>query len=541
MSMVKKILLALACLTFMTLGARASATNVYIAQNAAGAGNGADCADAKPVSFFNTSGNWGSGSAQIGPGTTVHLCGTFTGGAGSTMLTVQGSGASGSPITILFENGAVLQAPYWGSNPFSGGPGAILCSGKSYITIDGGTNGVIQNTANGSASLGYSTQTTSTGIFATQCPNFTVQGSLKVTNIFVHAENDTNGGNTAGIWVENSDNVSITGATVTEASVPVNVGYEPPFSITKGTLAHLTIDHGCHLLVVGDGNSNGSASGMSIHDNVIGPHTQDWNASDQSCHQDGLFLQATNSGSTISNFQIYNNWISSDMCSDRSAPGLNCTAPVFYSGSIVSTQFFNNIVQYTASTGGYEALIRLAGSQQTSDSFYNNTFDENNSSANQSCDCAVFKSTETTGQTQSGFQVLNNIFLNIASKVFLNEDGTLQGKYTAINDNVYYNVSQYGVDFSDNQQYSTFSQWKGLGFDAGGSTANPNLTGNYVPQSTSAGITLGTNLTGLGLSALDTDKNGNPRPTSGAWTAGVYQAGSTSAPAPPAGLTAIVQ
>ena len=541
MSMVKKTLLALACLTLMATGAHASASNIYISQNGAGAANAADCGDAKPVSFFNSSGNWGSGSTQIGPGTTVHLCGTFNGGAGSTMLTVQGSGSSGSPITILFESGAVLQAPYWGSDPFAGGPGAILCSGKSYITIDGGSNGIIQNTANGSASLGYSTQTTSTGIFATQCPHFTVQGSLTVKNIYVHAENDTSGGNTAGIWVENSDGISITGATVTEASVPVNVGYEPPYSITNGTLAHLTIVHGCHLLVVGDGNSNGSASGLSIHDNVIGPHTQDWNSSDQGCHEDGLFLQATNSGSLISNFQIYNNWIKSDMCSDRSAPGLNCTAPVFYSGSIVSTQFFNNIVQYTASTGGYEALVRLAGSQETNDSFYNNTFDENNSSVNQSCDCAVFKSTETTGQTQSGFQVLNNIFVNVAAKVFLNEDGTLNGKYSNINNNVYYNVNQYGVDFTNNQQYSSFSQWQSLGFDRNGGTGNPSLTANYVPQTGSSAISVGANLTNLGISQLDADKNGTPRPAAGTWVPGVYQVGSTGGPAPPLGLTAIVQ
>src|SRR5713226_5089849 len=61
----------------------ASATNVYIAQNSAGVGNGADCADALPVSWFNNHGNWGNGPVQVGPGTTVHLCGTFTGAAGT--------------------------------------------------------------------------------------------------------------------------------------------------------------------------------------------------------------------------------------------------------------------------------------------------------------------------------------------------------------------------------------------------------------------------------------------------------------------------
>jgi hypothetical protein len=59
------------------LAASASAKDIYLAQSAAGAATGADCADAQAASFFNSSGNWGSGAAQIGPGTTVHLCGTI--------------------------------------------------------------------------------------------------------------------------------------------------------------------------------------------------------------------------------------------------------------------------------------------------------------------------------------------------------------------------------------------------------------------------------------------------------------------------------
>ena len=239
MSILKRAAITLACLAFFAIGTHASAGNVYIAQSATGAANGADCSDAYPVSFFNPSGNWGSGSKiQIGPGTTVHLCGTFTGAAGSTMLTIQGSGASGSPVTILFESGAVFAAPYWeAALAGSAGPGAIQCSGYSYITIDGGANGIIENTANGSASLGFANQQGSTGVFATNCPHFTVQGSLSVINIFMHAENDpvTNAtGGTSAIWVQDSDGISITGATINNAFVPLNVGYDPGSPITSG-------------------------------------------------------------------------------------------------------------------------------------------------------------------------------------------------------------------------------------------------------------------------------------------------------------------
>src|SRR5712692_3655899 len=96
------------------LGARfagASAGNIYISQSGAGAQSGADCADAKPVSFFNATANWGSGGAQIGPGTTVHLCGTIT-----TELAFHGSGTSGNLIELLFESGASISVPYCDTN-----------------------------------------------------------------------------------------------------------------------------------------------------------------------------------------------------------------------------------------------------------------------------------------------------------------------------------------------------------------------------------------------------------------------------------------
>ena len=80
-----------------------SASDIYVAQNTTGGNTGADCADAHSAAWFNTPANWGSGGNQIGPGTTVHLCGVFTGTAGATMLTIQGSGSNGNPVTIKFE------------------------------------------------------------------------------------------------------------------------------------------------------------------------------------------------------------------------------------------------------------------------------------------------------------------------------------------------------------------------------------------------------------------------------------------------------
>ena len=114
---------------------------LYVAQAAAGTSDGSSCANAHPVTWFNDPTKWGAAPTQIGPGTVVHLCGTFTGTAGGTMLTAQGSGTAGSPITLYFEPGAVLTAPYWQI--------AISLKNQSYLTIDGGQNGIIENSANG--------------------------------------------------------------------------------------------------------------------------------------------------------------------------------------------------------------------------------------------------------------------------------------------------------------------------------------------------------------------------------------------------------
>src|SRR5258708_19323798 len=120
----------------------AGAKDFYIAANQVGTGSGTGCSTAMPYAWFNNAANWGAGVAQIGPGTTVHLCGTFTGTPGQQLLTVLGNGTSTTPITIKFETNPILTAPYW--SPF----GAINQDGKSSITTTGGTNGSTLTTPN---------------------------------------------------------------------------------------------------------------------------------------------------------------------------------------------------------------------------------------------------------------------------------------------------------------------------------------------------------------------------------------------------------
>ncbi len=62
-------------LAVVLYGGVAYANSIYIAQSATGSNNGSSCANAYAYTFFNSAGNWGSGSNQIGPGTTFTFAG----------------------------------------------------------------------------------------------------------------------------------------------------------------------------------------------------------------------------------------------------------------------------------------------------------------------------------------------------------------------------------------------------------------------------------------------------------------------------------
>jgi len=101
----------------------------YVTQAGAGAQDGTSLADAWSAANFNTAGNWGGGGNDIMPGDTVLVSGTMTTG-----LVFQGSGSSGSYITLLLDTGCVFTSAAWSVD------GAIRAVGKSYLIVDGGTN-----------------------------------------------------------------------------------------------------------------------------------------------------------------------------------------------------------------------------------------------------------------------------------------------------------------------------------------------------------------------------------------------------------------
>src|SRR5882762_5531248 len=201
-------------LIFLFSALPVGAKDFYIAAKQAGTGSGTGCSTAKPYTWFNTSSSWGTGASQIGPGTTVHLCGTFTGTAGQTLLSAGGSGTSSSPITIKFEPNAVLAAPYWSSQ------GTINELGRSYIVIDGGTNGLIKNTANGT---GRGNAQDSRAIYAQSCTGCVVK-NLTIADLYVRTSvTDLAVRQTAVncVYWLNSNNITITHVTCHDAGLHI--------------------------------------------------------------------------------------------------------------------------------------------------------------------------------------------------------------------------------------------------------------------------------------------------------------------------------
>jgi len=534
-------------LAFLILTAAFSAANdIYIAQNAAGGNTGADCADAHAAAWFNSGANWGSGTSQIGAGTTVHLCGTFTGTPGGSMLTAQGNGSNGKPITILFESGALMTAPYWSSST-----GAINIGGRAYVVIDGGTpcgfipgsgtegtcNGVIQNTANGDQ-LAY--QQNSLGIFAQGCSNCEIR-NLGIYNIYVHVTN--------GAFNQQDMTHCIyfsgTGFLIHDNSLHDN-GFCVYSNYTNDSFYQIydndifNNDHGVVIAGADYVLQNVYIYGNHIHDFA------NWDCPNNGCHHDGIHAY-NGSGGGVTNAYIYDNVFDGSM-------GVSMNAMIFMEGTSEGTPWtqngtfyvFNNVI---ATQGSHSAVQLNIG---TNNLLVNNTW----LSTDQITGDQGFIY-QNGGGTGSFSSQKNNAMYGLGQFESSNGTMTFTGSASSQCDyNVYVNSPGNGSGIWNWQtagvDTSAITTWRLSGCDTHGSytpTGTLNLNSNYVPQGGSVVIGAGTSLYSTcngqpvpGLGALCSDAAGNPRSSSGNWDAGafVYNSGG-SAPGPPTGLTALVQ
>lgn len=507
----------------------ASASNVYVAQNAAGAGNGADCADAYAVTFFNTAANWGTGAGQIGPGTTVHLCGTFTAAPGaSNYLVTQSNGTSGNPITLLFESGAVLQAPYWS------GPAIYVTN--NYVTVNGGTNGLIQATANGSA-LTYQ-QPGGSCVSGVGASNFLVE-NLTCANIYVRTTmlasfTSCSTSDDYGTGVADSDGNNVQFTNITAHDMHWAVGYSVSGSETTSDIRIgpgnniYNADHTVYVSL-GLGGASGTISGVYVYGNHFHDFSN-WDDTYDCDHHDAVHVFDF-AGETITNVYVYNNLIDGNTGSTMNAGVYMESADE--SGTITSCGVFNNIFSPTAGTNASGAIADYTN---------NGCQDSNNDLVGGSLDQEFASS--------GGADIFNNIIEPKGGEYLSGGDG---GKFSASDYNDFYPAPPAaGNNFTPpggSCCIDTLAAWRtATSLDPNSITGNPSLASNFYPGIGSAVIAAGKNLYSVcngqanpGLGALCYDKAGVARPSTGNWTMGAYTSSSVAGPTAPANLTASVQ
>jgi hypothetical protein len=496
---------------FLVVALPAGAKTFYVAANQVGTGSGSGCSTAKPVSWFNNAASWGTGTTQIGPATTVHLCGTFTAAPGANLLTFHHSGASGAPITLLFEPGAVLQAPYFGILTHA----AINTNGNSWIIIDGGaSHGTIRATANGS-SLTY--HQNSLAIFASNCSNCEFR-NLTIANMYIHSSlTDTMvmGQDGCIMFTGNQSNVSIHGNIMHDVHWCLAYSFGAADSNLK--IYGNTIYNTDHAIALAGTNSN-SLSNVSIYNNHIYSYKNWDTGASNTYHHDGIHAYGSGS-SRINNVAIYNNQF-------NGPTGQNITGHIFIQSSAGASGvvIYNNVFTVDSAVAG---IVRVQSGNN--DRILNNTFISTYPAAG-----GCFLS--NGGLIGESFE--NNVMSGCFQMISLKDVYFLSGSPN-------HNIYAEGQSFNCGTSYFSFAKfpsWQTCirGDLNSSAAASAGLSSTGVPLSGSIAIGKAVNLSGScsgQLSALCKDKNGYSRPASGTWDAGAYQHGTIAAPT---GLTATI-
>lgn len=469
----------------------AFATDVYYAQSAAGGGTGADCAHAKALP--TVVGDW------VGDNH-IHECGTIT-----SAITALGSGSSGHPITIVFEPGAVMTASAWASS------GALNLDGQSWIIVDGGSNGVIQNTGNSSTG----THVNSVAIHMEPCSNCEVK-NLTCSNIYVHSSStDTSVDQTnVNCIVVQGSNWQIDHDIMHDCGWCIVTNYTNDTGDEINNNNIYNMDHG-----VTCAGAAFTLTLIKIHDN----HLHDMSNWDtglaDAYHHDGIHC-FNGSGGKIQTIQIYNNLFDGN-------EGTCCvTSWIFLESNSSSTPWsdntgtaiiYNNVLIGTLDLPNGQLFI----GRGTGHLLYDNTIYVTGSKSNG--DCLRVRDSGGSGLTLTS---KNNVFQG-CGQVFSIDSAT--STFTS-DFNGYGNVSGGNELFNwtghTNGSANTVAAWKtqcSCDANAVGTLAvTINLAANGQQNSGASIIGVGTNLTGT-ETAINSDILGNARPAPAtAWDMGAY-------------------
>lgn len=545
-----------------------AANTVFISQGGAGSVNGTSCANAQTAAYFNTSGNWNASPTgiQIGPDTTVHLCGTFTGTLNSTMLTFQGSGSSGHQL--IFEsdstNCADFTSPAW-----NGTNGAINTNGKNFLTLDGqgtgnaGTGppntsfsacGTIENTANGTSSAN---QQASRGISVPSGTNIVIQ-NWEIKNLYLRT------GHVSEVFDETQVNAINWGSasTINTLLISNNQMHDEGWTLLGNNSDNVTLQSNEMY------NAEHNFAGAPVHFTVSKNHFHDWSLWDTPSsggfpyHHDAIHCFAGTAGATVL-FVIDHNQF--DGATFDGTPGDGqFNQFIFIEGNTSSTRCMapggqviavDNVGLTNGTSPGIAGIYGNATTGDVNDFWVNNIFLGN--ATNDSSICAPFSGT-------SNLTYENNACGN--SGILMTEGGGSNPTFAVEDFNAWQGCTTTNCWFfgGGGPDTGSFTTWKASTFCTGSANGcdqhgianlasttffalNAACTNGSVGQSCAptaasplknAGANLFTTLGCAspvipGLGSGCTDMNGNAWPSGGTWWIGAFDTSGTTSVATP--------
>jgi hypothetical protein len=502
--------------------------NFFVANSAAGAGDGSSAENALAVSWLQSASNWANPktSEKVGPGDTVVFCGTIT-----SAVVVYASGTSGSPITLLFNTGAKFSSPAWAN-------AIIDASGRDYIVVDGGAtgviggksgnpllaNGIIESTANGTGQG----QEWAAGVYGGDSHYLTVR-NLVIRNLYVRVQGTDAVAGSFGVyanWMGGSApaNITVDNCIIHDMQVGCYIDYGPSSTnITMSRCTAYNVNWGGNA---GDHGATSTLNGITIHDNWFHSFTN-WDGTDSTTqakyHHNGFYVWAE-SGGSCSNITAYNNYFGPNYSTVN--PN-GATAGLFVSGYGIAGPVlaYNNILEANNSGGcPSNGLMFIWPGPDCVTRIYNNT-------AIGDANCIAFGYLAAHGSAGSQTLYIANNIAIAKENIAINSNA---GVTVYSDKNLFFEswVNQefsYSVNSSGN--FKTFAQWQALGFDANSYTTDPNLDLTYKLASPSDAIGNGENLS----TYFTTDFAGATRTVP--WDIGAYGYG-IGAPTAPSVLTA---
>lgn len=515
-------------------------SNIYIAHNALGIGDGSSALNAAPYTFFNTASNWSSPNfidGKISPSTVVHLVGTISG-----QLVAQSSGVATSGITIYFEPNAVLTS----SSGFTAGAISLPSNPLKqlqYFVIDGGVNGVINTTNNGNT-LAY--QTASVGVYLQESANIIVR-NLTFANLYQRSivgsgSDPTIGG--YGVYLISNGNAGNTGQNITVTNclfhdmhegfaINYGLGYN---NITYSYCNAYNVNWGGHA---GDSLGNSTLSGLYVHHNNFHDFIiWDDSSAANTHHHNGFFTWCVQTGfagqvatNTAQYIYYYDNLIGPGFSSGFG----RASSAVFIQGRVGNAWAFNNILignEYTGNGVSGDApsdgFVYFNPYLTASGNYYifNNTIIGPSTGAGVGIDITNIEPAAPSGNGIQYFYTYNNL-INTMGTVINTQSGVSTGNNLGFLNLIFdynfgYNVNPvqaYSIATGSSSKFLTFTGWQASGYDSHGNT------GLAIVLDQNYKLLIGTSIIGSGLNLyqyFQGDYLGNIRPSSGPWDVGAY-------------------